>query len=193
MAMQLDQKALRSKTVLMAGHLRAFLCFAALACVALALAGCVSLPKGQPVTATTPVFDPIAFFSGRTEGRGTLQKLFSSPVSVTVRSQGTVDEAGIFIIDQEILEGEKPPRSRSWRIAQLGDNRYSGSLSDAQGPVTISVDGNQMQISFVMKGGFPVDQKIVLAADGQSARNVMVIKKLGLRVAVLDENIVKLP
>ena len=44
-----------------------------------------------------------------------------------------------------------------------------------------------------MDGGFPVDQYIFLAADEQSARNIMVVKKLGVSVAVLDEKIVKMP
>ena len=93
---------------------------------------------------------------------------------------------------QEVLEGEKPPRKRSWQIHRVDRNLYRGSLSDAKGPVTILVDGNRMHIAFTMEGGFPVDQYIFLAADGQSARNILVVSKLGMRVAVLEEDIVKI-
>lgn len=42
-----------------------------------------------------------------------------------------------------------------------------------------------------MKGGFATQQWLVLAPDGRSAHNVMVVTKLGVRVAVLDETITK--
>lgn len=42
-----------------------------------------------------------------------------------------------------------------------------------------------------MKGGLPTEQWLILAADGRSAHNTMVVKKLGMRVAVLEEEIVK--
>lgn len=121
-----------------------------------------------------------------------MRKILSPPIQVTVRSHGVVDEEGILTLKQEVLEGEKPPRKRSWQIHRVDRNLYRGSLSDAKGPVTILVDGNRMHIAFTMEGGFPVDQYIFLAADGQSARNILVVSKLGMRVAVLEEDIVKI-
>jgi len=164
----------------------------AICLLVLPLSGCVSLPRPQSATASSPIFDPLQFFAGRTEGRGELRKILSSPIQVTVRSHGIVDEEGILTLEQEVLEGEKPPRKRSWRIQRVDGNVYRGSLSDAKGPVTILVDGNRMHIAFIMEGGFPVDQYIFLAADGQSARNILVVSKLGMRVAVLEEDIVKI-
>jgi hypothetical protein len=154
--------------------------------------GCVSMPGQQPAIASSPAFDPMTFFSGRTEGRGILKKILSSPIPVTVHGRGKVDEAGILILDQDVHEGDKPPRKRSWRIHRIGSNIYRGSLTDAKGPITITVDGNRMHISFTMDGGFPVDQYIFLGADGQSAKNIMAVRKLGMRVAVLEEEIVKI-
>ena len=156
------------------------------------LPGCVSIPEHKPLASPSPVFDPMKFFSGRTEGRGDLRKIFSSPVPVIVQSLGIADEDGELVLNQEVREGEKPIRKRSWRIHHIGEDQYGGSLSDASGPVEISVTGNRIHISFTMDGGFPVDQYIFLAADEQSARNIMVVKKLGVSVAVLDEKIVKM-
>lgn len=156
------------------------------------LAGCVSLSGQQPAAASSPHFDPLIFFAGRTEGCGNLKKILSSPISVIVHGRGIIDDRGVLTLEQDVLEGDKPPRTRSWRIHRIDSNLYRGSLSDAKGAVTISVDGNQMHIAFTMKGGFPVDQYIFLAADGQSARNIMQVRKLGVRVAVLEEEIVKI-
>ncbi len=166
--------------------------FMALGFLVQALSGCVSIPLQQPLASSAPVFDPLIFFSGRTEGRGNLKKILSSPTPVIVHGRGVVDKDGVLVLDQEVLEGEKPPRKRSWRIRRIGENLFGGSLSDASGPVNISVKENRMHISFTMDGGFPVDQYLYLAADGRSARNIMLVRKLGVRVAVLDEEIVKI-
>ena len=40
-----------------------------------------------------------------------------------------------------------------------------------------------------MKGGLPTEQWLTLAADGRSAHNIMVVRKFGLRIALLDEEI----
>jgi len=120
-----------------------------------------------------------------------LKKILSSPVAVTVHGHGIVDEKGVLTLTQEVLEGDKPSRKRSWRIHRINSNSYGGSLSDAEDPVSIAVDGNSMHITFTMKSGFPVDQYIFLAPDGQSAKNIMEVGKLGLRVAVLEEQITR--
>jgi hypothetical protein len=156
------------------------------------LAGCASIPVPQGLAASSPVFDPLIFFAGRTEGRGNLRKILSSPTPVIVHGSGSVDQSGTLVLEQEVLEGVKPLRKRSWHIRLIGQNIYAGSLSDASGPVKISVEGNRMHISFTMDGGFPVDQYIFLAADGRSAKNIMLVHKLGIRVAVLDEKIIKI-
>lgn len=56
----------------------------------LALAGCVS--GAHPVASTAapaPDFDPIAFFTGRTEGRGVLRIVFHHRQRTLVESTGT--------------------------------------------------------------------------------------------------------
>ena len=153
---------------------------------------CVSVPKTQLTPSDFPIFEPISFFSGRTEGRGTLKKLFSSSVPIIVRGDGSIDADGVFVLGQVILEGDKPPRKRTWRIQRVGDRTYAGSLSDADGPVNITITGNRMHITFKLKDGFLVDQYIFIAADGQSAQNVTIVSKLGIKVAILKEQIVRL-
>ena len=175
-----------------AGAAGRWLQFVAVCVLIQALPGCAYLPDQQPAFVSSPVFDPMIFFSGPTEGRGILKKILSSPTPVTVNGRGIVDEKGILTLDQEVLEGDKSARKRSWRIHRVSSNIYRGSLSDAKGPVAISVDDNRMHISFTMDGGFPVDQYIFLGADGQSATNIMAVRKLGMSVAVLDEEIAKI-
>lgn len=159
----------------------------------LALAGCAHTPRiaAAPIApAPQPVFDVIAFFSGHSEGEGRLSKVFSGTERTQVRSFGKV-EGGALHLTQIIREGDKPQRTREWVIRKDGTNHFTGTLTDAEGPVTGEVDGNRLHLSFTMKGGFPTEQWLALSHDGQRAYNVMKVRKFGVTVAVLSEDIRK--
>ena len=112
----------------------------------------------------------------------------SSSEQTTVHGTGYV-ENDTLVLEQTVEEGEKPAKRRSWRIRRDAYGHYSGSLTDAIGPITGDVEGNRLHLAFRMKGGLPTEQWLTLAADGRSAHNILVVTKEGLRVAVLDEDI----
>jgi hypothetical protein len=94
---------------------------AAAACAALLLAGC---DANQPLPADPGAnLDPVAFFAGQSHGQATLHKLFSDDVRVTVDSLGRPDGRGGLVLDQRIVEGDKPPRVRRWIIRPAGPHR----------------------------------------------------------------------
>jgi hypothetical protein len=159
----------------------------------LALSGCVTAPGGiAPISeAAQPRFDAIAFFSGTTNGTGLLKKAFSKTVPVLVEGRGTVKD-GVLYLEQDIREGEKPVRTRNWVIREDRPDHYTGTLTDAEGAVEGRTDGNRLHLSFTMNGGFPVEQRLTLSPDGQRAYNVMKVRKLGVTVAVLAEDIRRL-
>ncbi|WP_374129693.1 DUF3833 family protein [Sphingomonas sp. 28-62-20] len=159
--------------------------------LALALAGCVATPRIGPVAAA-PAFVPNDFFSGRSEGTASLKVIFRSAVPVRVESLGSINADGALVLDQTVFEGDKPPRQRHWLIRRTGPNRYAGTLSDATSPVIGEVTGNRLHLGFGMKGGMHAQQWLTLAPDGQSAHNIMVVRKFGLTLAVLDETIRKI-
>lgn len=186
---------------------RVGLCAAALA-LALALAGCVTAPPGlapAPPQAEAPLFDPFTFFLGASQGTGTLAKAFADPVPVAVASRGrivieTPREASwavppqrLLVLDQTVTEGDKPPRQRQWRLTEVAPGRFTGTLSDAISPVEGRVEGNRLVLGFTIKDGFAVRQELTLAPGGQSAANVLTVSKFGITVAVLREDIRKLP
>jgi hypothetical protein len=156
---------------------------------ALALGGCIARP---PIAAPAPQprFDVLAFFSGPTLGTGRLHKLFSKQEATLVHGTGHV-EGDTLVLDQDVVEGNKPSRHRQWRIRQDAPGHFTGTLTDASGPVTATVEGNRLHIAFTMKGGFPTQQWLTLAPDGRSAHNVMIVTKLGVTVATLTEEIRK--
>lgn len=159
--------------------------------LALALGGCAATPApiAPPIPpAAAPRFDPLAFFTGDLEGKGRLKKAFSRTEDTLVESRGRMD-GGLLHLTQVIHEGSKPARIREWTMRQVAPGRYTGTLTDAKGPVSVETQGNRLHIAFIMKGGFPTEQWLTLSPDGTRAHNVMAVRKFGLRVAVLVEDI----
>ena len=156
----------------------------------LALGACSADATG-PDPAGAPALDPVSFFSGHAEGRATLHKLVGSPEAILVHSSGRSDGQGGVLLDQRIEEPRKPARTRSWHLVPVGPGRFTGTLTDASGPVTAAVAGPRLLIHYPMKGGLKAEQTLILRADGRTLDNHLSVTKLGLRLAHLDEVITK--
>lgn len=69
---------------------------------------------------------------------------------------------------------------------------YSGTLTDAEGPVQFTVAGPRASIRYTMKGGLKVEQQLALQSDGNTILNRLEVHEFGVRVATLSETIRKL-
>ena len=157
----------------------------------LACAGCVSTDHLAKAQAPAPVFDPAAFFNGRTEGHGTLSVVLRGRRPTLVRGNGRRTPDGGIVLDQVVTQGDGRPERRTWHLREVASGRWTGTLSDASGPVTGVVTGNRLHLSFAMKGGLKAEQWLYLDRGGQVAENVMVIRKFGVPVARLVETITR--
>ena len=155
------------------------------------LSACVGAQRPQPIDPAAPRFDAIGFFTGRTEGTGTLRKIFSGSRPLRVRGTGYREADGALVLDQLVEEAGSAPRRRQWRMRETSPGRYSGSLSDAEGPVTGEADGNRLHLRFRMNGGLDAEQWLTLSADGRVASNRMTVRKFGITVAAVSETIRK--
>lgn len=162
----------------------------AVAVAALVLSGCAT-PAALPADAGA-TFDPVQFFSGRTRGEGVLHKAIGGSSRITVESTGRVDEQGNMILDQTIGGEDKRPRLRRWVMRPAGPNRYTGTLTDAAGPVEITVAGPRATIRYQMRGGLNVEQHLALQTGGRTLLNRLTVTRFGMRLARLDETIRKL-
>lgn len=153
--------------------------------------GCASLGDAGDRQRPTPVFSAERFFTGQSRGEGRLKILFKPAQPVTVESRGRVGDDGMLVLDQTIRQGAQPPRTRRWQIRAIGAGRYVGTLTDATGPVAGDVTGNRLHLRFRAKGGLDTEQWLFLDPDGRVAHNRMVVRKLGITVATLDEIIRK--
>ncbi|MEO7786374.1 MAG: DUF3833 family protein [Sphingomicrobium sp.] len=158
--------------------------------VSLAIVACsASNPKAPEQSAAT--LDPIAYFTGHAEGRATLHKIVGSPAAILVHSDGRPDGKGGVLLDQRIEEPGKPGRTRHWHLVPAGSGRFAGTLTDASGPVAATVAGARLEISYPMKGGLKAHQVLILRADGKTLDNRLIVSKLGLQLARVDEVITK--
>ena len=155
---------------------------------ALAVSGCgdVATLPADP----SAIFDPVRFFTGRSHGEGTLDPLVGGSSRIVVDSLGRRRGADL-ILDQRIREGDKPPRMRRWVMRPAGPDRFTGTLTDAQGPVEFTVAGPRATIRYTMKNGLGIEQQLAIQPGGRTLLNRLTVEKFGVRVATLDETIRK--
>ena len=157
---------------------------------AVAAACLLGLAATAPAQAPKP-FDPVAFFTGATHGRGELRELLGKPKKVSVQSVGRVDKDGWLILEQKVTVEGDPVRQRTWRLKQAGPGKYRGTLSDAKGPVEAEVNGQTVRIRYVMKGNIKVEQELTALPGGRAVTNRGTFRKFGMKVALMKERIEK--
>ena len=154
----------------------------------LALPACA---KSAPPLPDGPPLDPLAFFTGRSHGDATLAQIMKSDRSVTVESRGRMGKDGWLTLDQHILAQGDKPRDRSWKLRQAGPGHWTGTLTDAVGPVEAVTNGGGVLIRYTMKGGLTVEQTLMPIAGRRALDNHLYVTKLGLQLAHLHEIISK--
>jgi hypothetical protein len=154
------------------------------------VAAFLALALAAPAEAA-PKLDMVAFFSGRTEADNILRVVFKAATSLNVECVGRV-EGKQFVMIETVHEGTKPARQRKWVLQAVGPGHYSGSMTEAVGPVDVTVSGDTAQVKYVMKGGLNVAQTLVLQADGRTLLNHIAVHKFGMRFGRVDGKVHKL-
>ena len=155
-----------------------------------AVAFALALAAGEATAAPDP-FDPVAFFTGASHGEGRLKEALKRERRVTTDSIGHAEKDGLLVLTQKMqIEGE-PLRIRRWRLRQVGPDRYTGTLTDATGPVEAQVSGRSIRIRYPMKGGLKVESRLVPLPGGRAFDNQTKVTKWGMTVATLTERIEK--
>ena len=132
---------------------------------------------------------PEQFFVGRTEGEGRVSVILSGSHAVRAHNRGRMDRGGALVIDQVVEEEGAPPRRRTWRLVRSGPATLTGTISDADGPVTGEVSGNVLHLRYRSSEGPSVEQWITLHPNGRTAHNRMTFRRFGFSVATLEETV----
>ena len=142
--------------------------------------------------ASAAKLDMTEFFTGRTRSDNVLKIAMQKPKKLVVDSVGRKDGNSFILIDTVHEEG-KPVRQRKWVMREAGANRYSGTLTDALGPVEVEIAGDTATIRYLMKEGrLKVEQKLQMRPDGKSLSTRTVAKKLGIKFANVEGVVRKL-
>jgi hypothetical protein len=150
------------------------------------------LVLAAPSAADPPKLDILAFFSGHTHADNIIKIAFHSPHKLIVDSIGGRDKQGEFVLVDNVQEQGKPDRKRTWIMHPAGPNHFTGTLSDADGPVDVVVSGNSARIRYLMKDGrLNIDQQLTLEPTGM-ALNHVIARKFGIKFATVDGTIHKL-
>ena len=143
--------------------------------------------------AATHALDLTAFFSGKSHADNIIRIALHAPHKLIVDSVGGHNKEGEFVLIDTVREEGKPERTRTWVMHPVGPNHFTGVLSDAIGPVDVTVSGDSAVITYVMKEGhLKIVQRIQLQDDGKSVSNHVVAKKFGMTFAHVDGTIRKL-
>ncbi|WP_310468597.1 DUF3833 family protein [Sphingomonas sp.] len=147
---------------------------------------------GAATAAPAQTLDPLAFFTGKTRGDGSLKIVFQSRVPIRIESFGKPDGRGGMTLDQTIHEGSKPPRDRRWVLRPTSPTTMVGTITDTPGQVHGRLAGNKLYLNYTMKGGMKASQVLTLQKGGRAIVNKMTVRRLGLVVARVEETIRKL-
>lgn len=137
--------------------------------------------------------DMLGFFTGKCHAENVMKVALHPAHKLIVDSVGGRNKEGEFVLIDTVREEGKPVRTRTWVMHPVGDNHFSGFLSDAKGPVDVVVNGDSATIRYTMKeGGLKIEQRLQLQGDGKVLSNHVIAKKFGLKFARVDGTIRKL-
>ena len=136
--------------------------------------------------------DALRFFEGRTEITSVVKVAMKRPYRSHTVGRGMIFSDGSLSLIQIVQEEDKPPRQRNWRIRQVGPGRFTGTMSEAIGPVTVEQVGARYRFTFKMKGNLAVEQWLAPSRGWMTASTKTTVRKYGMRVATSEGTIRKL-
>ena len=161
--------------------------------VAFTLAAC---SRGLPVrdfAATTPVLDPLAFFTGHTHSWGVLENRSGQPTAfLTTDGEGQLQD-GLLHMQQRIALSDGTVQHRDWQLRRTSPGRYEATANDMVGTAQGEAAGRAFHWRFTIalspgnalkNVGF--EQWMFLMEDGTLV-NRTTISKLGVILAEVTE------
>jgi len=136
-----------------------------------------------PVSADAGTSQPLRFFEGRTEMQAVVKVIMKKPHRSRTLGQGRILGDGSLALLQQVYDEGQAPEQRRWKVKQVGPGRYSGTMTEAVGPVAVDEVDGSYRFKFRMKGDLLVEQWLTPAPDGNSAQSKLTVRKFGMKVA----------
>lgn len=156
--------------------------------VATALSACLST-RHASFEGALPAFELRQYFDGCVVGWGVIDNWRGEPASrFKVHIDGSIDEQGVLILDEQFVYDDASRSTRVWRIQEISPNQYSGTAADVEGEASGEVVGNTLRWKYrlrVPRGDsdivLAVDDWLRLQPDGVLL-NYSLLKKFGITV-----------
>jgi hypothetical protein len=136
--------------------------------------------------------DALRFFEGKTESVGTVKLAMKKPYRSRAIGNGQITEDGTLILVQRVEDQGQPPRDRRWKMHKVAPGKYSGTMTEARGPVTVEEVEGKFRFRFRMDGNVSIEQWLAPSKDGRSATSKITIRKYGVLVGRSDSIIRKM-
>ena len=150
-----------------------------------------ALMLASPVAYAGEQLDPLEFFEGRTETQATVKVMLRKPYRTQSIGNGRIERDGSLTLVQKVKDEGKPVHERRWKVRRQGQERFTASMSEAVGPVTIDRVGPNYRFRFKMKGNLHVEQMLTPTPGGRSAKSALKVKRMGVVVATTTGTIRK--
>jgi len=157
------------------------------------LFGCSRPMTVEAFHATTPAFDPVAFWTGHTHSWGVVEDRAGAPTqTIETDCVGTAEPGGVHLV-QTLTEGDGTVRHRDWHLRRAGPGRFTATANDMVGVAAGEAAGRVFHWDWVWATapGNPLKNVVMhqwmyLMPDG-TMMNRTVIAKLGISVAEVSE------
>ena len=190
-AFRLETKGLCGVSDRMSGHRTAkFTGRLSLAVLPLVMVGASAAASAEAERASR-LNDPMSFFDGRTEGISTIKVIMKKPYRSKTIGSGDIN-GGVLTLVQKVVEEGKSPYDRRWKMRQASPGRFTGSMTEAVGPVVAEEVGGKFRFRFKMKGNLVIEQWLTPLPGGKEAISKVSIRKYGMKVGSSDGTIRKL-
>ncbi len=158
----------------------------------MALVALAALTLGTGAAVAQPKQDPLQFFEGRTDSVSTVKVMMKKPLQSHSIGRGKILPDGSLNLIQRVEEEGRAPFERRWKIRLVAPGHYAGTMSEAQGPVTIDEVGGGYRFRFKLKGNLAVEQWLTPLPGGRVASSKITIRKFGMSVARSEGTIRKI-
>jgi hypothetical protein len=158
---------------------------------ALPSAVALGLVLNADVASAERLIDPLRFFEGRTESVSIIRVMTKKPYRSRTIGRGEITRDGVLHLVQRVEDEGRSPYERRWLIRQTAPGQFSGTMTEARGPVTVIELDGRYRFRFKMKGNVSVEQWLTPLPGGRSARSIISIRKLGITVGTSEGKIQK--
>jgi hypothetical protein len=164
---------------------------------AFVLAGCAATLGPKDFANTTPAFDPVAFWTGKTSSWGVIENRDGAPTAIiTTRTDGTAQADGGLTMVQHV-ETEGKDSIREWHIRRLDAGCYEATATDLVGVARGSPSGRTLHWNWTLAAkpgnwlyNVRMEQWMYLADNGTLLIRT-IVSKLGVRLAQISEQFVR--